>query len=225
MENLDKERNGVGGGGGKGGEGPGANFCETLQIRSNPVLRWRPALGKSQRARNIIVRILSNPRLGLPIPPPDSPIWELEEPDQQREQTWGLLTRGPGGPLTSPLRRGRHVPLDSCDIHMHEECKETKTQNCVSPTKFMIIDPKHDVILCCESNRYSGACLLLIDIFNCRTVGTKRVYLRDLQKDSHATYSIVCWLLSSYHNISLKLILESFPKFMIDRHLYTTAAI
>jgi hypothetical protein len=27
---------------------------------------------------------------------------------------------------------------------------------------------------------------------------------KDLQKDSHATYSFVCWLLSSYHNISLK---------------------
>ncbi len=71
----------------------------------------------------------------------------------------------------------------------------------------------------------SCACLLLRYIYNWRTVGTKRVYLLDLQKDSHATYGIiVCWLLSSYHNISLKLILESFPKFMVDRYLYTLAA-
>ncbi len=42
----------------------------------------------------------------------------------------------------------------------------------------------------------------------------------DLQKDSHATYGIVCWPLSSYHNIGLKLMLASSSKFMIDRIPY-----
>jgi hypothetical protein len=92
MENLDKERNGVWGGG-KGGGGKGGragckfliNIANSVQSRSEveACFGQEPESQKYHCANPV----QSAAGFANPPPPPDSPIWELEEPDQQREQT------------------------------------------------------------------------------------------------------------------------------------------
>ncbi len=126
-------------------------------------------MGKSQRARNIIVRILSNPRLGLPIPPPspsppDSPIWELKNLTSRESRPGSAHERASRAPEIATETRATR-PFGQLR-HSYEDCKETKThrKNCVSSTAFMIVAPKNDAMFDLKATD-SGACLLLRCIF------------------------------------------------------------